>query len=315
MRFASPLFTTLMTLTALTSIAGSQYVHAAACCGAGSAAPTIISGDDAFQFSTSVSFADVIGDARANGVSVFRATGDDETTQTIRLDGALLISDRWQLGASAPIIRRSRSRLQSSDSATGLGDLTFNTAYEVLPEWGYSVWKPRGFLFGQVTIPTGGSIYDLAVATDDPWGLDSRGRGFFNIGMGALFTKTWGSWDAFTLMEAHRSFQRTFHGVQVNPGFGGSVAIAGGYSPTFLPLRVGLALSPAYEGAYTVTENGQSSTSSHQLVWNTSLQLGWLIHSSATLSAIYTDQTLTGPATNVSLSRTLAVTFQKRWER
>ena len=306
-------------ITALAAIAFSSAARAAPCCGGGSAAPTILTGDDDFQFSASVADSQVVGDAPPSGVPIFRADGDSEQMQTLRIDGAFLLTDRWQAGASIPFIRRSRSTPTiPGTSASGLGDIGVSSAYEILPEWEYSPWKPRGFAFVQGLIPAGGSIYESSFDASDPWGLSARGRGFYALGAGTVLLKSWGDWDAALIGEAHRSFARTFStsegDLHLTPGWGGSAALAGGYSLTRVPLRFGLVISPSYEGGVTA-DGAISSVSDSQLVWNTSLLLGWMLGHDSTLSAVYTDQTLLGPASNASLSRTLAVLYQKRWER
>jgi hypothetical protein len=192
--------------------------------------------------------------------------------------------------------------------------------YEFLPEWEYSPWKPRGYLFGQGVFPTGGSIHEAVFGSSDPWGLDSRGRGFYSAGAGALLVKSWSDWDGAVLAEAHRAFARTFSTLdgelRVSPGWGGSLAVAAGYSLTRLPIRIGLALSPVYESSILAQAPSEpDSVSASQLVWSTSAQLGWMVTRSSTLSALYTDQTLVGPARNVSLSRSATLLYQQRWER
>jgi hypothetical protein len=309
----------MLPLIALAALALTGQARAAPCCGGGSAAPTILTGDDRAQLSASLSQSQIIGDAPPSGLPVFRAAGDDEQAQTLRIDGAYLLGDRWQVGASVPFTRRSRSTPALASSATGLGDLGFSGAYELLPEWEYSVWKPRGFLFAQGLVPAGGSVYESSFTATDPWGLDARGRGFYALGAGMVLLKSWGDWDLSLVGEAHRSFARTFSTADgdllLTPGWGGSAALAGGCSLTRIPLRIGLALSPAYEGAISAQGSAIDSVSDAQLVWNTSAQLAWMFGHDSTLSAVYTDQTLLGPASNVSLSRTLALLFQKRWER
>lgn len=293
----------------------------APCCGALSATPTMITGDDSAQLSVSFAQSEVVGDAFATGLPVFRAEGDDELSRTLRLEGAFLVSDRWQVGASLPLTQRSRSTPKLEASSTGIGDIGINAAYEALPEWVYSAWKPRGFAFAQVLLPTGGSVHDAATE-GAPLALDARGRGFYSLGAGAVFIKAWSSWDAVAMAEAHHAFPRTFgagtpEALKVTPGWGASAALGSGYSLASLPLRIGASVSPAYEQGLrseSAAQNGPS-TSEPQLVWNTSAQIGWAVTRSASLNAIYTDQTLLGPANNVSLNRTLALTFQQRWER
>ncbi len=303
-------------LVLLFLLISASTANAAPCCGAGLATPSFITGDDSAQVSVSAAYGRVIGDAPSQGLAVFRADEDNETAQSFQLDGAVLLSDRWQLGGSVPLLRRARSTQSSQGASTGLGDLRFNAALEALPEWEYSLWKPRGYLFATATLPTGRSLTDSLEYPSQPWALDSRGKGYYSLSSGGLLVKSWSHWDATLQVEAHRSFARTVQEVTISPGWGGSLMLAVGYSPSFAPLRWGLSLAPAFEqGIHVETLGGPPSDSNPQLVWNTSMLLSWMLTRDATLSASYMDQTLLGPARNVSLSRTLSLMLQKRWER
>jgi hypothetical protein len=297
----------LLTLT-LASGASAPRAWAAACCGGSSAAPALITGDDRAQVSVTVSQGRVIGDAPPDGLPVFRANGDDEFTRLVRLEAATLITDRWQAGLGVPVVQKSTEKSGSSGrSAAGLGDLALSVGYEALPEWDYSPWRPRGYVFTQLTLPTGGSVYDGA-------GWDARGRGFATWGIGALLLKGWGDWDATLIGEVHRSFARDIDdgAASIHPGWGGSGSLGGGYSLRAFPLRLGVSLGPIYEGPIAVSVGRDSSS---QLAWSASAQLAWLVTTDLSLSAVYTDQTLVGPASNSQLSRTLGLLLQKRWQR
>ena len=288
-------------------------VHAAPCCGGGSAIPALITGDDSAQLNASVSQASVIGDAPASGMPVFRSSNDSEITQAFKLDGAYRVSDRFQAGVVVPLIRRARTLTNDSASAYGFGDVTLAAAFEALPEWSYSAWKPHGFLFIQSTLPTSPSTYDAQA----PFQIDARGRGFFQLGVGAAFLKGVGNWDFIASIEGHRSFARTFTApgsgdVNLTPGWGTTGLLGVGYSPLAGAVRIGLGLSPVYEGPIQV--RGEiASQSASQLVWNTTAQVGYLISPEWSAALTYTDQTLLGPARNVSLSRSVALSAQKRW--
>ncbi len=303
-------------LTAANVIAAvmSANALAAPCCGGASALPQLITGDDRAQVSASLSQGQVIGDAPLGGIPVFRSDSDSEVTQTVRLDGAYLLTDRVQLGLGVPLVRRYRSVGSSiASSASGLGDLSLSAAYEALPEWSYSPWKPRGFTFIQVIAPTGPSIYDAR----EPQLVDARGRGFWSIAGGVVLIKSWGNWDALASIEGHRSISRTIQGLDgdttsLSPGWGGSALIGIGYSPLAGDVRLGVGVSPVYEGPIEVA-GAVSSRSGSQLVWNSSFQIGYMFAAEWSGSLVYSDQTLLGPAHNVTLSRTWALNLQHRW--
>lgn len=291
-----------------------RAASAAPCCGGASALPQLITGDDRAQVSASLSHGNVIGDAPPQGIPVFRAASDSERVQILRFDAAYLVEERLQVGMGLPIVRRSRNFSEKDgSSATGLGDLGASAAYEFLPQWTYSAWKPRGFVFTQITVPTGPSIYDASQSHL----VDARGRGYWSAAAGVAFVKSWGNWDALASIEGHRSFSRTVsssdgQSISLHPGWGASALLGGGFSPGGGDLRLGLSLSPVHEGAIDV-EGGVTSRSEAQLVWNTSAQVGYLLSPEWSSSLAYTDQTLLGPARNVSLSRTVMLSLQHRW--
>jgi hypothetical protein len=288
---------------------------AAPCCAASSAIPSLITGDDFAQVSASLSQGTVIGDAPAEGIPVFRSGSDSESTQVLRLEGAYLVMDRLQVSGGLPLVRRARESARGSSASSGVGDLSLGTAYELLPEWTYSSWRPRGFVFLQAVAPLGPSIHEAS----DAYLLDARGRGFFSLALGAAFVKTLGDWDATASLEAHRSLPKTVSRaggsseLRLSPGWGGSALVALGFSPGGGALRLGASLSPVFEGA--VVSSGETAARSEpQLVWNTGLQATYLLSPSWSAGASYVDQTLAGPARNSSLSRTLSLTAQRRWE-
>jgi len=292
----------------------SHEALAAPCCGGGSAIPSLISGDDEAQVSSSISESTVIGEAPAGGgAALYRGDADHEESETLRFDGAYKLSDAIQIGAGIPIVRRARAFGDRGQDRAGVGDVALDVAYEVLPELSYSEWKPKGFLFFSLTLPTSPSTYDA----EAPYQLDARGRGFFTIGVGAAFLKTIQNYDFSLIPEFHRSFPRSVvlqdgSDVRLSPGWGGSLNVGAGYSFPNTPFRVGLSLSPVYEGAIQITGD-VNSTSASQLVWNTTLSFGYMISSEWSSSLSYADQTLMGPARNVALSRSFALFFQRRW--
>jgi hypothetical protein len=292
-------------------------VAAAPCCSVNAAAPSVISGDDQAQLTVSAAQGQIIGDVPAVGLPVFRASDNRELTQTLRLDGALLLSDRWQAGASVPLVRHQITSPDLDNAITSLGDIRLTAAYEALPEWTYSSWAPKGLVFAQLILPTGQSIYEA----DVPGLVDATGQGFYTLAVGALFLKTWDVWDAFAMPEVHYSLGRTFSNsalgdtIAVGPGWGGSLALGVGLSPWHGDLRIGLRVQPAYGGAKTVTSSTGETLQANQLAWDAGLEASYLVADDWSISASYTDQTLLGPAVNTALSRTFSLAIQHRWQR
>lgn len=291
-----------------------KFGFGAACCGGTANIPSLISGDDSAQISTTLISSQVVAEAPVGGGIKYRKNNDRETAQTLKLDGATLFSDRWQMGFTIPITRRARSRGPAEASASGLGDISLNVGYEALPDWSYSYWRPKGIIFLTTTLPTGSSIYDAR----ELYRIDSRGRGFYSLSAGALIIKSWGLWDASLVAEAHHPFSRTITNeageLNLKPGWGTSGSFGVGVSPLNGDFRIGLSLSPSYESP-VATEGIVSGQGEKVVLWTSTAQLSYMVSDLLSMSLTYSDQTLIKASDNSALNRTVGFLMQKRWER
>jgi len=292
----------------------SPVAKAAPCCGGAANVPNLISGDDRAQLSLGLSHASTFADSLPGGELRDRSGEDSEVAQTFRLDAATLISDRWQLGLSLPLVRRSRARANAADETFGLADLNVSIGYEILPLWDYSPWRPKGFLFIDVIVPTGRSAYESTAL----YRLDSRGRGFWGAGAGMYLLKNWGDWDVSLLGEFHRSIGKTIAtasgSLTLHPGWGAQTVLATGWSPGAGNFRLGLALGFSHEdGVATSGVIGGEGAPIRTLT--PSAQVAYLVDSSLSLNATYSDASLIGGNSNTALQRSIGLVVQKRWER
>jgi hypothetical protein len=301
---------------------GLSQTWASSCCAGNGAAPNMVTGEDQARLSLSLAASKAVGFAEPTGqVKSVSPGAPAEWTQTALLSAAFLLEDRWQAGIQLPVVRKglvptggsaASGGLSESQFATGLGDIRLNVAYEFLPEWTYSVWKPKGFVFLQVTLPTGKSLYELPAADI----LSATGRGFYQVGWGGLFLKRWGSWDTYGIPEVHWVLGRSFSGrEQLGSGWGGSIAWGVGYSPLESDFRFGVRIQPLYESSRDRLRNRRQTQTTDQLLWNVALESSYLWSPAWALNLIYTDQMLLGPARNTALNRTIAFGIQHRWER
>jgi len=299
-----PACLTAFSLVALASFGG--IAKGAACCGGGFAAPSLIVGDDKAQATLSYAHSQVTDDVGTD--SLWRKRTAKESGETFKVEAAHLISDQWQLGLSVPVVRRSRLSAES----TGLGDLAGTLGYEFLPDWDYNPWRPKGLGYLQVTAPTG----KAANEADTAYQLDSRGRGFWAVGLGALFTKTVGALDLFASMDAHRSFGKEYRNAQasgrLDPGYGGNLGLGAGYS--FADFRLGASLTWTYEDAVSA-EGSVSSKGALQRIATATASGSYLFSRQWAATLNYSDQTKFGSPSNTSLGKAVTFLAQRRWER
>ena len=160
--------------------------------------------------------------------------------------------------------------------------------------------------------PTGRSIQEAT----DSLQLDSRGRGFWAVGIGTTLTKVIAKFDFVASAEGHRSFAKeiktsTLEGELV-PGFGAAWSLGAGYN--LRDTRVGANLAFNYEDAVetrgTITSSGAPARfATATLVASQMLSEDW------SASIAYSDQTLFGAPSNTTLARTVTATLQRRFLR
>lgn len=282
---------------------------AASCCGGGFSVPALILGDDKAQLTSTYSYAQVSDDVLSTGRWLKR--DDKNQTQTLKLEGAVLFSESLQGGFSLPILSKTADATPTSQ---GIGDIGLYLGHETFPETTYSRWKPKGVAFLQINLPTSPSIYDFSAKNSN----ESRGRGFYSLGAGVALTKTWIIWDANLSAEVHRSISRSVNNdalggaIELLPGWGLSQTIGLGWN--YKDLRLGGSIVYFYEDAIE-SRGGTSSEGAMQRNFTASLSASYMVDSESAVTASYSDQALLGDPTNSSLSKTINVSYQKRWPR
>lgn len=283
-----------------------QQTNAATCCGGGFAQPSIIAGDEAAQLTFTTSYSDVIEQVGAD--SFWNRDALEESSGTFQLEGALILEDRWQLGAQLPLVRRSKKE----STSTGLGDVQLLGAYEYLPDWNYNPWRPKGIVYIQLTVPTGVSNLE----STEQLQTDSFGRGFWTLGLGTLLTKSIDHWDVFANLEFHHSFARDFENNSVrgtlDPGWGFRSSFGGGYN--LGDFRLGTSLAWSVEDPVDTLGTIESSGTVQRFV-TASLSGSYLVNQSWAVTIAYNDQTWFGDPINTALSRGVSLSVQKRWAR
>lgn len=299
-------FLTKLLLLLLFSLFVGPAAFGAACCGGGFATPSIISGDDKAQLTSSLSHSEIQSDVYTNGL--WKKREQAENSETLRLDGAHIFNDRWQAGFSIPVIKRSRA----DESSSGFGDVSTLLGYEYLPDWDYHPYRPKGIGFLQLVLPTGKSVYE----SDNIYGLDSRGRGFWALGAGTLLTKAFGKYDVFFNFEAHRAFNKSIDenntSAKLKPGWGGNLGLGAGYNTA--QFRFGGNLTWSYEDPIAI-EGTISSDGDLQRYTTLGLTASYLASDEWGATLSYSDQTLMGSPLNTSLSRSVMIMLQRRWLR
>ena len=288
---------------------------AAPCCAQAGGMPSLITGDERISFGASFSNGTVIGDAPAagGGLPVFRdSLSTRESRSVLMLNAATLIDgDRLQAGVSVPMQWNRIGTGARDSSRFAPGDVSLTLGHETLPEWDYSNWKPRGFSFLQLTLPTGRSMLE----STDASAVDVTGLGHVAISAGFVALKRWSLWDANALIRLGRVFGRGFDsGISTRSAWSGTINLGGGISFAER-FRFGGILGLDASTSQAISGAGVDSSGAGRLVWTAGANLSWLRGDDDTVILGYADQTIFGPAYNTSLARTFSLSLMHRIER
>lgn len=289
----------------------SNAAWGAACCGSNGLFPSLIAGQERTQVSLTATTGQTVAEADPQGAIQNRAADDIETRHGLRLDAATLLSDRWQLGVNVPLVARYRDRTGVAAQSFGVGDVGASIAWEMLPEWTYSRWRPKGLVFGGVSLATGQGPF----ASEALYKIDATGRGYSTAFVGFLIHKGWRVLDMALLSEAHLPLggpiDLTDGEVQLHPGWGATASLALGVN--WGNFRLGTAVTWNREAGRRTTGLIESSGAA-TFAWPVTLQASYLLSEAWSLSALYSDGTLLG-GVGQPLNRTLALVLQTRWQR
>jgi len=271
-------------------------LFAAACCSGGSSLPAVILNDDRWAFRLATANAFTVGDVEENGQATWRKDSFNE--QLFSLSPAFVYrwGDFWQTGFKTSMQRRALSER----SHWGMGDSSLHLTYEPFPLYTYSVWRPRLLFVASLSIPSGRSSYDTTREL-----LKATGTGFWTPSLAIIASKNLNDFDFLVSGEAKYQIKRSFRYEKVEPGWIFSSKLGSGYS--WSRFRFGVAIGPTYEEKRKMLRSRVESPS--KMLWDTQFDVSSLLVDRVSATLSYNDQTLLGPAWNVALERSLALSL------
>lgn len=288
------------------SIFISISAHAASCCGGGASNTVIITNNDQTQVTTSMTFSSVHAEARSDGK--WQKLDGDKTKETFTIEGSTLLSDRTQGGLSIPLQKNSYESSGQTFDGSGVGDIKLSAAYEAVTNWDYSKYRPKVYVYSQLQVPSGKSIYE----TQNIQAIDSTGTGLWGLSMGSMALKTFKKWDAIGIVSVQKLFSNEFDGVHIEPGNVYQVSLGVGYN--YKDLRIGINNLAYLQDSGNTSGTVDSKISIERYISST-LVVSYLVEEDLSVTASYMDQTLLGKPVNTQLSRAIFVSLQKRWAR
>lgn len=299
-------------LIAILLYLASSSSWAAACCGGGASLPSLITGDNRAQVVLSGSNAAITHDVNPQGEIAKRRENNQEVIETLSLSAAYLVSPLWQIGLTLPVKMNTHRNSFREESSAGLGDIKARVAYEFLPEYGYSKWKPRGYIYLKQSFAHSTSTYEA----QKPLRSDSLGNGFSTTALGFSFVKIISNLDFLLMSELHLPFKNEFQqendSITVRPSLGGSFLLGAGISPWNGDIRFGGTLLYSREGSREIS-GPIDSVSEKVYFWEGGINVSYLMDSYS-LNLFYKDQSFFAKAKNTTLSKIIGLSFIKFFE-
>ena len=286
-----------------------KTLFAASCCGGGASLPQLITGDYRAQLALVGANSAVTHYANEDSLISERDVTNQEVSESLTLSATYLLSPYWQMGLRLPYKVNTHKTLAANENSSGIGDFHLQTAYEFLPEYSFSLWRPKGYVFIDETLPSSSSSYDA----EKPLHTDSFGSGFYTTSVGVSFVKAIFNYDFLFMTEYHKAFNREFNKpgerLSVEPGDGHTMLFGAGYSPKGGDLRLGGSLLYSKQNASKVTSSLSPLTSSGSQprhYWETGLSVSYLFKNYS-LTASYLDQSFLANASNSLLTKSLSI--------
>ena len=179
----------------------------------------------------------------------------------------------------------------------GVGDMDFGLGKELKFSDEFS-----SFVWAQIAVPTGKSIYTIPDPEEQP-----TGNGFWTPGVGASVFKTFGTWDGSLSAFVGRGLSQKFNGQNVTPGWQSFAQIAGGKS--FGAWRFGASIEYQRENGKKIEAQSQSEDS---YSWPVTLS-GSYLHKGDIWTVSLSDETLLGPTKNTYLNHAVSLSYVKRF--
>lgn len=279
-------------------------VYAASCCGGGSSSSLILVGDNIQEYSLSFSYRNDLGQTDNVGWSLFHNDSVIDRQNALNFQLQRQITDRYQLAAKSGVVEKNIKKQNRHEKTTGLSDIEMQLTYEILPEYTYSPWKPRGFLYTKISKPMSRSLYDSSSSIYS----DVRGSGLYTAGLGTFFIKNISSFTLKTTIEWQHFFGKDFGNSSLSDYDKFMLPLGVSYALTSLPVAVGAGASWSYQTSKKL-QGARASTSDQEYFWDINGFVNWVITREHAVGLSYSDSTLVGKNVNSPLYRSLSLTY------
>lgn len=277
---------------------------AGSCCGGGSSSSLILISDNKEEYGIGMSFRNDVGQTDSDGYSSFYSGQTKDQQLNLNIQYQRIIADRFQAAFKTSFVQKDINKSNIHETKNGPGDIELQGTYEFLPEYTYSMFKPRGFVYLKQGIPLSRSLYNSQSAVFS----DVTGSGFYSTSIGSFFLKHVSDYNLKLSLEWQHFYSRSF----------GALTVAN-YEKFYVPIGISYAI-PASKFALGLGQNfnyqspkrfsgSVNGSSNKEYFWETNFNITYSVNLTQNVSMSYSDSTLTGKNVNSPLYRSIGISF------
>lgn len=282
----------------------SLKAFSSSCCGGGSSSSMIITGDNRAEMSLGYSYRSDIGQTNQDGRAILNNAQIKDQRQNITLQGQYQVSESWQLASKLSLVDKSLKKSGLKENNTGPGDIDLQATYEYLPEYTYSDYKPRGFVYSKASIPTSKSLYD----SESNIFSDVRGTGLYSLGLGNFLLKKLDTVTLKLTIEWNHYFGKRYARYKLHDYEKFVLPLGLAYTYPDSDFTFGLTDTFSYQTGKTLSGEIESK-SSQEYFWELSPFVNYSPNRNEIWSLSYSDSSLQGKNINSPLYRTVAFNY------
>jgi hypothetical protein len=264
----------------------------------------IITGDNRAEMSLGYSLRSDLGQTNQDGWSNLNNDQTKDQKQSINLQGQYQVSESWQLASKFSLVDKNLNKSGLKENNLGLSDIDLQATYEYLPEYTYSDYKPRGFVYSKLSVPTSRSLYDSKSNIFS----DVRGTGLYSVSFGNFLLKKLNTVSLKLTTEWTHYFGKTYSQFKLHDYEKFVLPIGIAYTYPDSDFTFGITDTFSYQTGKNLS--GQiNSKSSQEYFWELSTFVNFTPNRNEIWSLSYSDSTLIGKNINSPLYRTVALNY------
>lgn len=293
-----------MKYLALLFIFLSKSLFASSCCGGGSSSSLIILGDNKEEWALGLAWRNDLGQTDREGIALFHDDSIIDQQSTLHFQYQRQMNDSFQLAIKSSLVQKTMKKQGRREKSQGLGDLDLQVNFEFMPEYTYSTYRPRGFIYSKLTIPNSRSLYNSHSSLYS----DVRGHGLYTLSLGTSFIKKVKNYSLKAGIEGQHFFGQHFPGGRLKDYHKILFPLGIVYTLESSPFSTGLTTTWNFQEEKSV-EGQYASTSSKEYFWDFSTFVNWSVNRKETWGISYSDSTILGKNINSPLYRSFGITY------